>query len=70
VRYKINLFSSPSTPLSKSTLGVPASLLPLPFNRKGDCLAAKLPPGSVHSADDWEELLLPRSRGNRGKAIR
>jgi hypothetical protein len=33
---------------------------PLPlFNREGDCLAAKLRPGNVHSADDWEELLLP-----------
>ena len=29
------------------------------FNRDGDCLAAKLCPGNVHSADDWEELLLP-----------
>ena len=29
------------------------------FNRDGDCLAAKLRPGSVHSAEDWEELLLP-----------
>jgi len=29
------------------------------FNREGDCLAAKLQPGNVHSADDWEELLLP-----------
>ncbi len=26
---------------------------------KGDCLAAKLRPGNVHSAEDWEELLLP-----------
>ena len=25
----------------------------------GDCLAAKLRPGNVHSAEDWEELLLP-----------
>ena len=24
-----------------------------------DCLAAKLRPGTVHSAEDWEELLLP-----------
>ena len=33
---------------------------PLPlFNREGDCLAAKLRPGNVHSADGWEELLLP-----------
>jgi hypothetical protein len=29
------------------------------FNREGDCLAAKLRPGNVHSADDWEELLAP-----------
>jgi hypothetical protein len=28
------------------------------FNREGDCLAAKLRPGNVHSADGWEELLL------------
>ena len=29
------------------------------FNREGDCLTAKLRPGNVHSADGWEELLLP-----------
>ena len=29
------------------------------FSREGDCLAAKLRPGNVHSAEDWEELLLP-----------
>jgi Transposase DDE domain group 1 len=29
------------------------------FNREGDCLAAKLRPGNVHSAEDW------RSRSNR-----
>ena len=29
------------------------------FNRDGDCLAARLRLGNVHSADDWEELLLP-----------
>jgi hypothetical protein len=29
------------------------------FNREGDCLAAKLRPGNVHSADDWEDMLLP-----------
>jgi hypothetical protein len=29
------------------------------FNREGDCVAAKLRPGNVHSADEWEELLLP-----------
>ena len=29
------------------------------FNRDGDCLAAKLRPGNVHSAEGWEKLLLP-----------
>jgi hypothetical protein len=29
------------------------------FNRDGDCLAAKLRPGNVHSAECWEGLLLP-----------
>ncbi len=29
------------------------------FNRQGDCLAAKLRPGNVRSAEGWEELLLP-----------
>jgi hypothetical protein len=29
------------------------------FNREGDCLAVKLRPGNVPSADGWEELLLP-----------
>ena len=29
------------------------------FNQHGDCLAAKLRPGNVHSAEDWDELLLP-----------
>jgi DDE family transposase len=29
-----------------------------PFNSHTDCLTAKLRPGNVHSADDWDELLL------------
>ena len=29
------------------------------FNHYGDCLAAKLRSGNVHSAEDWDELLLP-----------
>jgi hypothetical protein len=29
------------------------------FNREGDCLAARLRPGNVHSAEDWERVLLP-----------
>lgn len=29
------------------------------FNREGDCLAVKLRPGDVHSAEDWDRVLLP-----------
>jgi len=29
------------------------------FNREGDCLAVKLRPGNVHSAEDWDAVLLP-----------
>jgi hypothetical protein len=29
------------------------------FNQEGDCLATKLRPGNVHSAERWEELVLP-----------
>jgi hypothetical protein len=29
------------------------------FNSEGDCLGAKLRPGNVHSADNWEEVFLP-----------
>jgi hypothetical protein len=41
------------------------------FNREGDCLAAKLRPGNVHSAEDWDERLLPEieRQRKRGKAV-
>jgi len=29
------------------------------FNREGDCLAAKLRPGNAHSAEEWDQVLLP-----------
>ena len=29
------------------------------FNEHGDCVAATLRPGNVHSADDWDDLLVP-----------
>jgi Transposase DDE domain group 1 len=29
------------------------------FDRQGDCLAAKLRPGNVHSAEGWKDVLLP-----------
>ena len=29
------------------------------FSREGDCVAAKLRPGNVHSAEGWEDMLLP-----------
>ena len=41
------------------------------FNQDGDCLAATLRPGNVHSADGWEKILLPlieRSQA-RGQTI-
>src|SRR5215471_13730207 len=37
------------------------------FNREGDCLAAKLRPGNVHSAEDWEEVLLPEIQRQQGQ---
>ena len=37
------------------------------FNREGDCLAAKLRPGTVHSAVCWEELLLPEIERQRAR---
>ncbi len=41
------------------------------FNDQGDCLAAKLRAGNVHSADGWEELLLPEIERQqaRGKEV-
>jgi hypothetical protein len=35
-------------------------------NREGDCLAAKLRPGNVHSADGWEDMLCPPDRPRQG----
>ena len=37
------------------------------FNREGDCLAAKLRTGNVHSAEDWEKLLLPEIERQQGR---
>ena len=36
------------------------------FNGEGDCLAGKLRPGNVHSAEDWEEALLPEIERQQG----
>jgi hypothetical protein len=45
------------------------------FNQDGDCLDAKLRPGNVHSADGWDEVLLPvidryRTGTDRGRPRR
>ena len=40
-------------------LSPPAIIPLLLFNGEGDCLAATLRPGNVHSAQDWDEALLP-----------
>jgi Transposase DDE domain group 1 len=37
------------------------------LNGEGDCLAAKLRPGNVHSAEGWEELLLPKIDRQQGQ---
>ena len=42
------------------------------FNQNGDCLAATLRPGNVHSADGWEKILLPlieRSQARRQTVV-
>ncbi len=41
------------------------------FNREGDCLAVKLRPGNVHSAEDWERVLLPevKRQQRQGKDV-
>ena len=36
------------------------------FNGQGDCLAAKLRPGNVHSAEGWEEVLIAGDRAAAG----
>jgi len=47
---------------SESTCYYPLLL----FNSAGDCLAAKLRPGNVHSAEGWEEVLLPEIERQQG----
>jgi len=41
------------------------------FNGEGNCLGAKLRPGNVHSAEDWEAVLLPEieRQQERGKEV-
>ena len=40
------------------------------FNQHGDCLAAKLRPGNVSSAEDWDELLVPEIERQQGEGKR
>ena len=40
------------------------------FNQHGDCLAAKLRPGNVSSAEDWDELLVAGIERQQGEAKR
>jgi hypothetical protein len=46
----------------RSTAIYPPLLL---FSGEGDCFGAKLRAGSLHSAEDWEELLLPEIKRRR-----
>lgn len=44
---------------------------PLPLlNREGNCLATRLRPGNAHSAEDWDELLLPAIERQRKQGKR
>jgi len=52
----------PTTGIFESTCYHPLLL----FNGEGDCLGAKLHPGNVHSAEDWEEVLLPEIERQQG----
>ena len=38
------------------------------FNGEGDCLAAKLRPGNVHSAEEWDQVLLPEIERQQRRA--
>ena len=40
------------------------------FNDRGDCWAAKLRPGNVSSADDWEDLLVPEIDRQQASGLR
>jgi len=40
------------------------------FNQHGDCLSAKLRPGNVSSAEDWDELLLPEIERHQAEGKR
>lgn len=40
------------------------------FNHHGDCLAAKLRPGNVCRAEDWDELLLPEIERQQAELVR
>ena len=39
------------------------------FNGEGDCLAVMLRPGNVHSAEGWDELLLPELERLQARGI-
>ena len=40
------------------------------FNEHGDCVAATLRPGNVHSADDWDDLLVPEIERQQAEGTR
>ena len=40
------------------------------FTEHGDCLAATLRPGNVHSADDWDDLLVPEIERQQAEGTR
>ena len=40
------------------------------FTEHGDCVAATLRPGNVHSADDWDDLLVPEIARQQATGLR
>ena len=40
------------------------------FTEHGDCVAATLRPGNVHSADDWDDLLVPEIDRQQASGLR
>jgi hypothetical protein len=37
------------------------------FNGEGECIGAKLRPGNVHSAEEWDRALLPEIERQQGQ---
>jgi hypothetical protein len=70
-RMRSNLEPSRFSGIGLRIFWSPSSLVWIRSRREGDCLAAKLHPGNVPSAEGWGELLLPEieRQQQRGKEM-